>query len=88
MKQLIPVNTGGGLKASTTPSANLSEAGALVLNIAADKLIGGDKWIVLYEDDPTKRPVIELRTAATIDRSAYKVTRTGGTSAKIQIELL
>lgn len=43
MKQLIPVNTGGGVKPSTTPTAYLNENGALTLNLAADELIGGER---------------------------------------------
>lgn len=88
MKQLIPVNTGGGLKPDPLPSAHLSDAGALVLNISADKLIGGEKWIVFYEDDAAKTPSFELRPAAATDRSAYKVTRSGGSVAKIQVRSL
>ena len=88
MKQLIPINTGGGLKPDPSPSAHLSDAGALVLNISADKLIGGEKWIVFYEDDAAKTPSFELRPAAATDRSAYKVTRSGGSVAKVQVRSL
>lgn len=88
LKQLIPVNTGGGVKKSPNPSANLSESGALTLNSRADEMIGADRWLVFYEEDPQKPPVIELRPAVSGDASAYKVTRASGSASKIMIKLL
>lgn len=85
MKQLTPVNPGGGLKRSA-PSAHINAEGALVLNVEADEMIKGEKWIIFYEDDPLKQAVIELRAASASDASAYKVTR--GTSSKITIRRL
>ncbi len=88
MKQLVPINTGGGVKPSPLPSANLNDGGSLVLNSAADKMIGGEKWIVSYEDDAKKPQVIELKPAATTDKSAYSVTRGNGSAAKVTIRSL
>lgn len=88
MKQLIPFNTGGGVKASPVPQATLNENGALTLNLAADELIGGDKWHVFYEDDSAKTPAFELKAASKNDASAYAVTRSGGSAAKITIRSL
>lgn len=88
MKQLIPANTGGGLKRSKTPTAVLNDNGALTLNLAADALIGGDKWLVWYEDNPALPPKIELKAASASDRAGYVVTRSGGSAAKITIRTL
>ena len=88
MKQLIPSNHGGGLQPSPEPSANLSAEGALVLNIAAEKLIQGVKWIVRYEDDPKRTPTIELQPTTAEDHSGYTVTRSGGSVAKVRIRSL
>lgn len=51
-------------------------------------MIGGDKWLVFYEENPEKPPAIELRPAASSDASAYKVTRSAGSSAKVTIRIL
>lgn len=88
MKQLIPINTGGGLKAAPLPSAHMNNAGALVLNLAADNLIGGEKWLIFYEEDASLPAAIEIRPAAATDKSAYKVTRSGGSAAKVTLRSL
>lgn len=88
MRQLIPANTGGGLKATKTPSAVLNEAGALTLNLAADAMIGGDRWLIWYEDDPASSPRIELKATSASDSGGYTVSRSGGSSAKITIRPL
>lgn len=88
LKQLIPVSTGGGIKPSKTPSATLNQSGTLSLNSAADQMLGGDKWIVRYEDDPNRSPLIELQAASIGDESAYKVVRASGSSPRINIKLL
>lgn len=88
MRQLIPANQGGGYKATRTPSAVLNESGALTLNLAADQLIGGDKWLIWYEDDPKNPPRIELKAASNSDSAGYTVTRSAGSAAKITIRPL
>ena len=88
MKILRPRNRGGGLKKKEVPQANLSAAGALNLNISADELIGGSRWVVKYEDDESKPPAIELSATSATDLSGYKVTRSSGSAAKVQIRSL
>lgn len=85
MKQLIPSNSGGGVKRNPKPLAHLNADGALVLNLAADALIGGSKWLVFFEDDISKTPAFELRPAAATDQAAYTVTRSANSSAKITV---
>lgn len=93
MRELIPVNTGGGLKPEPQPSATMNEGGSLTLNSSAYALIGGSRWRVRYEDNPSLRPAIELVAAGNTDTGAFAVTRSnvsaaGSGSAKVALKSL